>query len=123
MAESSEMYLENILTLGREQNKIRAIDLSERMGYSKPSVSRALNKLKDEEYILVDQGGYIALTEKGRALAEKIYERHELLSKMLMYMSVDRETALKDACRMEHFISDESIEAIKAFLKKRNIKL
>lgn len=123
MAESSEMYLENILTLGREQNKIRAIDLSERMGYSKPSVSRALNKLKDEEYILVDQGGYIALTEKGRALAEKIYERHELLSKMLMYMSVDRETALKDACRMEHFISDESIEAIKTFLKKRNIKL
>ena len=113
MQESGEMYLETILILGKKQNKVRAVDIVDEMGFSKPSVSRAMAKLKTDECIIVDSAGYIALTEKGRGIAEKIYERHQLLSEILISLGVDATTAAEDACKMEHDISDESIEAIK----------
>ncbi len=113
MQESGEMYLETILILGKKQNKVRAVDIVDEMGFSKPSVSRAMAKLKTDECIIVDSAGYIALTEKGRGIAEKIYERHQLLSEILISLGVDATTAAEDACKMEHDISDESLEAIK----------
>ncbi len=113
MQESGEMYLETILILGKKQNKVRAVDIVDEMGFSKPSVSRAMAKLKADECIIVDSAGYIALTEKGRGIAEKIYERHQLLSEILISLGVDATTAAEDACKMEHDISDESLEAIK----------
>ncbi|MCQ2476302.1 MAG: metal-dependent transcriptional regulator [Clostridia bacterium] len=113
MQESGEMYLETILILGKKQNKVRAVDVVDEMGFSKPSVSRAMAKLKSDECIIVDSAGYIALTEKGRGIAEKIYERHQFLSEILISLGVDPTTAAEDACKMEHDISDESLEAIK----------
>ena len=112
MQESGEMYLENILILGKEKNTVRAIDIVERMGFSKPSVSRALGVLKKDECIIVDHNGNIALLEKGRLIAEKIYERHRMLSQMLMALGVDKNIAEEDACKMEHVISDCSFEAL-----------
>lgn len=116
--ESGEMYLETILILSRQKNMVRAIDIVEEMGYSKPSVSRALAKLREQEYILVDRGGYIALTESGHEVAEKIYERHTTLAELLMRLGVDEETATEDACRIEHDISDKSFAAIKKHVLK-----
>jgi Mn-dependent DtxR family transcriptional regulator len=114
--ESGEMYLETILRLSKDKSSVRAIDISEQMGYSKPSVSRALGLLKQGEYITVDACGHISLTEAGREIAEKIYERHTLLSDFLVTLGVDKETAMEDACRLEHAISDTSFEALKAFV-------
>ena len=111
--ESGEMYLETIHTLSLGGKKVRSVDISEQMGYSKPSVSRAVGLLKKGEYIQVDKDGFIILTEKGASVAQKIYERHTVLSRMLIALGVREETALEDACRMEHAISDESFEAIK----------
>ncbi len=119
MRESGEMYLETILVLGKEKNKVRAIDICDRMDYSKASVSRALVKLKNDACIIVDAYGSIALTEKGRQIAEKIYERHQVLSCMLMALGVDEKTATDDACKMEHDISDVSFAAIKTHLRER----
>lgn len=116
--ESGEMYLETILILSRKNNKVRAIDIVDEMGYSKPSVSRALAKLREQEYILVDRGGYIALTESGHEVAEKIYERHTTLAELLMRLGVDEDTAAEDACRIEHDISDKSFAAIKSHVLK-----
>lgn len=113
MHESGEMYLETILVLGKKKNTVRAVDVAEDLGYSKASVSRALARLKTDGCIIVDTDGYIALTEKGRQIAEKIYERHVVLSKMLMALGVDEETALADACKMEHDLSDVTFAAIK----------
>ena len=115
--ESGEMYLETIHTLSLGGKKVRSVDISEQMGYSKPSVSRAVGLLKKGEYIQVDKDGFITLTEKGAAVAGKIYERHTVLSRMLIALGVREETALEDACRMEHAISDESFEAIKRHVK------
>ena len=123
MQESGEMYLETILVLSREKNMVRAIDISEKMEFSKPSVSRAVLKLREDECIIVDSNGYIALTEKGRNIAEKIYERHQVLSKMLILLGVDEKIAIDDACKMEHDISDESIEAIKRHILGKSEKL
>lgn len=118
MRESGEMYLETILVLQKKIPKVRAIDMVQEMGYSKPSVSRALGILREDACVTVDPDGTITLTEKGRKIAEGIYERHVLLSKMLMSLGVGEETALEDACRIEHDISEESFEAIKNhFLK------
>lgn len=117
MQESGEMYLENILVLGKEQKLVRAIDIVERMGYSKPSVSRALSILKSDDCIIVDEDGYISLTGKGREIASKIYDRHVIISRLLISLGVSEETALADACKMEHDISDESFSAIKAHLE------
>ena len=115
MRESGEMYLENILIIGKKKGFVRAIDLSMYMNFSKASVSRALSKLKAENYITVKDDGGIVLEKKGREVAEKIYERHEVLSKILRSMGVPEEVALEDACRIEHVISDESFEAIKKY--------
>ena len=113
LQESGEMYLETILVLTRRSPHVRAIDVGEYMGYSKPSVSRAVGILRQNGYILVGKDGGITLTDAGRAIAEKIYERHRLLSGFLMQLGVDEKTAAEDACKMEHVISDASMEAIK----------
>ena len=114
--ESGEMYLEAILVLSRKNGFVRSIDVSEYLGYSKPSVSRAMGILRSGEYIVVDKDGAITLTETGQTIAEKIFERHTVLSKLLMRLGVSEETAAADACKMEHAISDESFEAIKRFV-------
>ena len=119
MYESGEMYLETILILGQRKNLVRAVDVATEMGLSKPSVSRALVRLKSDECIIVDENGHIAFTEKGRAIAEKIYERHQVLTEILMAIGVNREIAAKDACKMEHDISDETFDAMKRHLKKK----
>ena len=115
--ESGQMYLESILVLQRKNGAVRSIDIVEHMGYSKPSVSRAVGILKADEYIEVDKNGYITMTEKGKAEAEKIYERHGVIAKMLINLGVSEQTATEDACKIEHVISDESIEAIKKHLE------
>lgn len=119
MQESGEMYLETILVLSKKLNVVRSIDIAEEMGYSKPSVSRAVGKLKEGKYIVVDEDGFIALTGTGREIAERIYERHTVLSDLLIRIGVSPETAVADACRVEHDISEETFEAIKKSLKKR----
>ena len=114
--ESGEMYLEAILVLSQKNGFVRSIDVSEYLGYSKPSVSRAVGILKKGEYIVVDKDGSLTLTESGRTIAEKIFERHTVLSKLLTKMGVSEETAAADACKMEHAISDESFDAIKNYM-------
>ena len=116
--ESGEMYLETIHILLKKNGVVRSIDISEHMGYSKPSVSRAVGLLKQGGYILVDKDGYITLTETGVSVAEKIYERHTVLSRMLMALGVSEEVAAEDACKLEHAISDESFDAIKRHLEE-----
>ena len=110
--ESGEMYLETILLLSKKKNDVRSIDIVEFMGFSKPSVSRAVGKLKADRYIIVDNDGYIALTESGRKIAESIYQKHTKLTEFFIAIGVDVETAEKDACKIEHVISDETFEAI-----------
>ena len=122
MHESGEMYLETILILGQRKNLVRAVDVATEMGLSKPSVSRALVRLKNDECIIVDENGHIAFTEKGRAIAEKIYERHQVLTEILMAIGVNREIAAKDACKMEHDISDETFDAMKRHLKLKQTR-
>ncbi len=114
--ESGEMYLETILVLTNEKEGVHAIDISEHMGFSKPSVSRALGLLKKEALIVVDGDGHITLTREGRALAETIYARHRVLTALLVHLGVDEETASADACRMEHAISDETFRAIQTYM-------
>jgi len=114
--ESGEMYLEAILVLSQKNGFVRSIDVSEYLGYSKPSVSRAVGILKNGNYILVDKDGSLTLTESGKTIAEKIFERHTVLSKLLIKLGVSEETATADACKMEHAISDESFEAIKRYM-------
>lgn len=117
LQESGEMYLETILILSRRNQFVRSIDISEHMGFSKPSVSRAVGILKTGGYISVDGGGHITLTESGREIAEKIYERHTVLSEMLKKIGVSAETAAADACKIEHVISSETFDAIKRHIK------
>ncbi len=107
------MYLESILLLSKKQQNVRAIDICEYMGYSKPSVSRALGILREGGYVTADKNGYLTLTDIGNEVAVKIYERHEQLTSFLVSIGVSRETAATDACKIEHVISDESFEAIK----------
>ncbi len=118
MQESGEMYLETILVLKGKKDIVRAIDIAEDMGFSKPSVSRGLSILKEENCIAVDDKGSITLTRKGSQIAKKIYERHVVLSDMLIALGVDKKTALEDACRVEHVISDKSFAAIKKYIAK-----
>ena len=113
LQESGEMYLESILILSRTKGAVRSIDISQHLGYSKPSVSRAVGLLRSGGYILVDEDGHISLTPSGRAVAEKILSRHAVLTELLIRLGVDRETASADACKMEHVISDETFQAIK----------
>lgn len=116
--ESAEMYLETIYELSQKQPSVRSIDVAETMGYSKPSVSRAVGLLKQGGYLLMDKDGFLSLTESGTAIAQKIYERHNVLAKALMAMGVSKESATEDACKIEHVISDETFDAIKAHLDK-----
>ena len=118
LAESGEMYLETIYVLTRHSTSVRSIDVAESMGYSKPSVSRAIGILKAGEYITVDKSGFITLTEKGIETAKNLYERHTILTEMLVSLGVDRETASVDACKIEHVISTDSFEAIKKHIQK-----
>ena len=117
--ESGQMYLEAIYVLLQSKEKVRSIDVGAYLGYSKPSVSRAVGILKKGEYIFVDTEGYISMTEAGKQIAEQLYERHTVLTKMLVVLGVDEKIATEDACRIEHVISDESFAAI----KKHYIKL
>jgi Mn-dependent DtxR family transcriptional regulator len=114
LQESGEMYLETIYILSQKSDEVRAIDVGEYMGYSKPSVSRGLSLLKQEALAETDSRGFIRLTPEGEARAKRIYERHVLLTKLLVNIGVDEETAAEDACRVEHYISDKTFEAIKA---------
>ena len=118
LLESGEMYLETIYVLSLKSNSVRAIDIGEHMGFSKPSVSRALGLLISDGYISRDEEGYIKLTKSGEKIAKRIYERHTVLSKLLMDIGVDEKTATEDACRVEHYISEKTFNAIKAHIKK-----
>ena len=114
--ESGEMYLESIYVLLKKNGSVRSVDIAEYMGYSKPSISRAMGLLKNGDFIRIAKDGSITLTRAGIAVAEKIYERHTLLSNLLIRLGVSPETAGEDACKLEHAISDESFEAIKHFV-------
>lgn len=118
LLESGEMYLESILVLSRRDGKVRSVDVSEYMGFSKPSVSRAIGLLKKGGYVTADSDGHLFLTDEGRELAEKIYSRHNVLTRFLVSLGVSEEAASEDACKMEHVISDESMEAIEKFINR-----
>ena len=116
LQESGEMYLETIYVLSKKSDSVRSLDVAEQMGFSKPSLSRAVKLLKEGEYLTVDKDGYLHLTESGLAVAKKIYERHTVLTELLVSLGVSRETAAEDACKIEHVISDESFAAMKNHL-------
>ena len=120
LQESGEMYLETILILSQRLVHVRSLDVAEHMGFSKPSVSRAVSLLKKAGYLVMDPTGYLTLTDSGRSIAEKIYERHNTLSRFFIGIGVDEETALEDACKVEHYISDTTFERIKAFTDQLN---
>ena len=117
LQESGQMYLETIYVLSKEKPAVHSIDVSEHMGYSKPSVSRAIGLLKSGGYVEMAEDGSLTLTEAGAAAAEKIYERHTILTDFLVRLGVDRTTAAEDACKLEHHISDASMEALKHFIQ------
>lgn len=116
--ESGEMYLETIYILSQKSSEVRSIDVGEYMGYSKPSVSRAIGILKNDGLVTTDGSGFIKLTESGEAKAKTIYERHTLLSRLLINIGVDEKTAAEDACRIEHYISEKTFDAIKKHVKR-----
>lgn len=118
MRESGEMYLETIYILGQKQQNVRSIDVAEEMGFSKPSVSRGVSILKQQGYLTVDGNGFLELTDSGMDLAKKIYERHTVLTEALVRLGVDPEIAQQDACKMEHIISDETLNAFKRHMGK-----
>ena len=117
LLDSGEMYLETILVLSQKKKAVRSIDVAEYMQFSKPSVSRAMGILKSNGYIEIDTLGHITLSDTGREAAERIYERHRILSEILMRLGVNEKTATEDACKMEHYISDTSFAAIKEHLR------
>ena len=118
LQESGEMYLETIYVLSQKTSSVRGIDIADHLGYSEPSVSRAMGLLKDEGLVKKDNEGFYKLTEAGEILAKRIYERHTVLTKMFINLGVDEETAAEDACRVEHYISDKTFDAIKAHMNK-----
>lgn len=122
MLESGEMYLETIYILSRRSSSVRGIDVGEYMGFSKPSVSRAIGLLKKDGLVFTDDSGYIKLTEAGEEKAKNIYERHTVLTQLFIDLGVDAETASNDACRIEHYMSEKTFDAIKAHLAKYNCK-
>lgn len=119
--ESAENYLETILILHNRLGMVRSIDIATELGFSKPSVSVFMKNLRENGYILVDKDGYITLTDTGRAIADKIYERHQMIAEILMALGVDEETAYRDSCKIEHDISDKSFECMKQhYLNAKN---
>ena len=119
LQESGEMYLETIYVLSLRGKGVRAVDVAEYMGYSKPSVSRAMGLLRGAGYVELDEGGFLVLTEEGRRVAGKTYERHLFLTDFFVSIGVNAETAAQDACKIEHDISDETFEAMKQYAAKR----
>lgn len=117
--ESAEDYLERILILHEQNEKVIALDIANSFGYSKASVSRAMKNLRENDYINVSVNGNIELTDKGIKVAKKIYERHKLLTEMLVLIGVDKDTASKDACKIEHDLSDETFDAIKKHMNEK----
>ena len=117
LQESGEMYLESIYVLTKKSSAVRSIDVCEYMGYSKPSVSRAIGLLKNGGYVSVDGEGHLRLTEVGKDVAEKIYQRHTMLTELLVRLGVSREVAAEDACKIEHVISEETVAAIKNYVE------
>lgn len=118
--ESAEMYLETIYVLSQRNTNVRSIDIAEHMCYSKPSISRAVGLLKQGGYIAVDSDGFITLTDAGLDVAKKIFERHTVVSQLLIRLGVSEETAAEDACKIEHVISDETFHAVKKYLDDSN---
>ena len=121
LQESGEMYLESIYVLTTRGGAVRSIDVAEYMGFSKPSVSRAIGLLRGGGYVNMDKDGLLTLTEAGVEIAEKMYARHRLLTDMLVSLGVSEEVASEDACKIEHHISDESFEAIKRYISKKTL--
>ncbi len=119
--ESGEMYLESIYVLGKKSGNVRSIDVCEYLGYSKPSVSRAVGLLKNGGYLIMETDGRLTLTELGNEIAEKIYTRHTVLTKFLLSLGVSEQTATDDACKIEHHISDETFEAIQKQINNNKI--
>ncbi len=117
LQESGQMYLETIYILSEKSNMVRAIDVGEYMGFSKPSVSRALGLLKNGGYVEVSNEGYLTLTDEGVRVAKMIFERHNLITEVLVRLGVDRETASEDACKMEHVISEKTFNALKRYME------
>ncbi|MBQ8031147.1 MAG: metal-dependent transcriptional regulator, partial [Butyrivibrio sp.] len=122
LQESGEMYLETIYVLSQEHPNVRAVDIGEELGYSRPSVSRAMHVLKDEGLVKTDDYGFVKLTEAGNVLAKRIYERHTVLTQVLLDLGVEEKIPSEDACRLEHYISDETFEAIKAHVAQYGSK-
>lgn len=122
MHESGENYLEMILMLKKRNGQVRSIDIATEMGFSKPSISVAMKRLRENGYIKMDEDGYITLEKPGLEIAARIYERHQTLSEFLMSIGVNEETALQDACRMEHDISEESYRCLKKYINKHKEK-
>ncbi len=122
LQESGEMYLETIYVLSQDHPNVRAVDIGEELGYSRPSVSRAMHVLKDEGLVKTDDYGFVVLTEAGKVLAKRIYERHTVLTQALLSLGVDEKIASEDACRLEHYISDESFDAVKAHMAKKKTR-
>ena len=116
--ESAENYLETILMLSKTLPVVRSVDIANELGFKKSSVSVAMKHLRENNHITVSDAGFISLTESGKQIAEMVFERHEVISSWLISMGVSEETALEDACKMEHVISEESFDAIKKFIKK-----
>lgn len=119
--ESAENYLEAILMLKKKQGYVRSIDIAHELSFTKASVSVAMKAFREENYIVVDKDGNISLTEKGLAIAEKIYERHEVIAKALMFLGVNETTAYEDSCKIEHDISSESFFKLKEYLYKKGV--
>lgn len=117
---SGEDYLEAVLVLQKEKGMVRSVDLARHMGFSKPSISHAVGVLKNGGFLTVDEDGYLHLTEDGREVAEKIYERHQFFTEQLVAVGVDRETAEREACRIEHAISEETFQKLKASVEKQS---
>ena len=122
LQESGEMYIEAIYVLSQKSSNVRSIDVGEYLGYSKPSVSRAIGVLKNEGFVETNDSGYLALTKEGKLLGKRIYERHTVLTQILINLGVDEKTASEDACRIEHYISDKTFNAIKKHLKQYGSK-
>lgn len=116
--ESAENYLETILMLKKEKGYVRSVDIAAHLGFSKPSVSIAMKSFREEGYITVDENGGISLTDKGMEIANCMFERHEVIARALMTLGVDEKTAYEDSCKIEHDLSRQSFERIKAFLEK-----
>ncbi len=120
--ESAENYLEAILMIKRKKGNVRSIDIANQLNFTKPSVSVAMKSFREEEYITMDHDGNITLTEKGLAIAQKVYERHEVIAKALIALGVPEEIAYEDSCKVEHDISQETFDRLKDYLKKKNIQ-